>query len=173
MAIRVARNAAGNCVVFYGQTNPVYFNACLTAIVEGDTVSIRNDIASVVDENGGSDTYEFYQIPYTEFRDADNASFESAQQAADYINGIGNVTDVPTSGQSFAPGETANFYRDETSTSVLFSNGDHHGVNSIKAVVKDNGRVGISPLTPTLSSMSTTTRTFKLAARPLAAMPRP
>ena len=143
MAIRVARNAAGNCVVFYGQTNPVYFNACLTAIVEGDTVSIRNDIASVVDENGGSDTYEFYQIPYTEFRDAENASFESAQQAADYINSIGNVTDVPTSGQSFAPGETANFYRDETSTTVLFSNGDHHGVNSIKAVVKENGRVGI------------------------------
>lgn len=143
MAIRVARNAAGNCVVFYGQTNPVYFNACLTAIVDGDAVSVRNDIASVIDENGGSDTYEFYHIPYTEFRDAENASFESAQQAADYINSIGNVTDVPTSGQSFAPGETINFYRDETSTSILFSNGDHHGVNSIKAIVKDNGRVGI------------------------------
>ena len=143
MAIRVARNAAGNCVVFYGQTNPVYFNACLSAEVDGNYISVRNDIASVIDENGGGNEYEFYQIPYTEFRDADNASFESAQATADYINGIGNVTDVPTSGQSFAPGETANFYRDETSTSVLFSNGDHHGVNSIKAIVKDNGRVGI------------------------------
>ena len=60
-----------------------------------------------------------------------------------YVNAEANNTDVPTSGQSFAPGETVNFYRDETSTTVLFSNGDHHGVNSIKAVVKDNGRVGI------------------------------
>ena len=64
-------------------------------------------------------------------------------QVVAYINSEANNVDVPTSGQSFAPGTEANFYRDETSTTVLFSNGDHHGVNSIKAIIKENGRVGI------------------------------
>lgn len=64
-------------------------------------------------------------------------------QVVTYINSEANNVDVPTSGQSFAPGTEANFYRDETSTTVLFSNGDHHGVNSIKAIIKENGRVGI------------------------------
>lgn len=64
-------------------------------------------------------------------------------QVVAYINAEANNVDVPTSGQSFAPGTEVNFYRDETSTTVLFSNGDHHGVNSIKAIIKDNGRIGI------------------------------
>ena len=142
MAIRVARNAAGNCVVFYGQTNPVYFNACLTAEVDGDYISIRNDIASSATETNG-DVIRVLSTALSEFRDAENASFASAQEAADYINEIGNVTDLPTAGQSFPLSETLDFYRDETNTSVLFSNGDHHGVNSIKATVSDNGLVGI------------------------------
>ena len=148
MSIRVARNASGNCVVFFGQTNPVYFNACLSAeIVDTDYVSVVNDIASastqqdVVPQN----EYEFYRIHFSEWRDADNGSFEDAQSVVDYINEIGNVTDAPTSGFVFTAEDSMDFIRDETNTSILFSNGDHHGVNSVKAIAKENGMVGLYP----------------------------
>ena len=143
--IRVGRNASGNCLVFYGQTNPVYFNACLTAeITDVDYVSVRNDIASdvVTDDN----TYEYYRIHFSKWQADDLSTFASAQEAADYINSIGNVIDVPTAGFIFNAGDTMDFIRDETNTSILFSNGDHHGINAVKAVAKENGTVGIYPM---------------------------
>ena len=146
MSIKVARNASGNCVVFYGQTNPVYFNACLSAEVDGEYVSVKNDIASSTTENSDNAVYEFYQLHFSEWVDEEGSSFASAQEVADYINDIGNVTDVPTGGYSFGPADTLDFTRDETNTSILFSNGDHHGINAVKAVLKENGRVGISSI---------------------------
>ena len=148
MAIRVARNAAGNCLVFYGQTNPVYFNACLTAeVVDTDYVNVINDISSASTQQDVTprNEYEYYRIHYSEWRDSENGVFASAQEAADYINSIGNVTDAPTSGFVFTAQDEMDFIRDETNTSILFSNGDHHGVNSIKAVLKENGNIGLYP----------------------------
>ena len=66
-------------------------------------------------------------------------------QVVDYINAEANKTDVVTSGQSFTVGSSLDFIRDETNTSILFSNGDHHGVNSVRAEVKENGLIGIFP----------------------------
>jgi hypothetical protein len=144
MSIRVARNASGNCLVFYGQTNPVYFNACLTAeITDVDYVSVKNDIASFTLDTGETTTYEYYRIHYSEWENGDGDYFESAQEVVDYINSIGNVTDVPTGGYSFSGVQSLDFVHDETKTSILFSNGDHHGINAIKAVGKDNGKVGL------------------------------
>ena len=142
MAIRVERNAAGNCLVFHGQTNPVYFNACLRAeIIDTDYINIINDISS--DTESATTKYEYFRIHFSEFRDGDNGSFADADAFLTYFNDIGNVTDVPGAGTVFPPTSTLDFTRDETNTSILFSNGDHHGINAIKAVDKTNGKVGI------------------------------
>ena len=95
MAITIIRNQDGNCITFRGSSNPAYWNACLSGEVAGaDTLSeyvnIRNDIASA----SGEDVYEFFQIHYSEFRRADNSTFASAQEAADYVTSQGNVVDV-------------------------------------------------------------------------------
>ncbi len=141
--IRVARNASGNCVIFHGQTNPTYFNACLTAeVVDADYVSIRNDIAT----GTGDPVYEYFRIHFSEWQHEDFSIFSSAQDAVDYINSIGNVTDAVGTGTSFGPEDTLDFTREETNTSILLDNGDHHGVNGLKAVEKSNGRVGIETM---------------------------
>lgn len=143
--IRVGRNASGNCVVFYGQTNPVYFNACLSAeIIDTDYISVKNDIAT--GQSAGTPTYEYYRIHFSKWQRDDLSVFTSAQEVADYLNEIGNVTDVPTGGYSFQGEESLDFTHDETKTSILFSNGDHHGINSVKAVGKDNGKIGIQSI---------------------------
>ena len=142
MPIRVARNAAGNCVIFYGQTQPVYYNACLRAVVtDTDYVSVISDIASVGND---TPTYEYYRIHYSEWQHDDFSLFTSAQEVVDYINSIGDVRDAAGSGSTFGPEESLDFVREETQTSILLSNGDHHGVNALHAIAKDNGRVGIS-----------------------------
>lgn len=148
MAIRVGRNASGNCVVFYGQTNPVYYNACLSAeITDVNYVSVVNDIASASTQQDVTPQteYEYYRVHFSEWRDNDNGTFANAQEVVDYINEIGNVTDAPSSGFVFLPDQTMDFIRDETNTSILFSNGDHHGINAVKAIAKENGHVGIIP----------------------------
>ena len=72
MAIQIVRNEDGNCIEFRGSSNPVYYNACLSAEIDAtftDTLNVINDVAT----SAGSETvYEFYQIAYTEFRDANN-----------------------------------------------------------------------------------------------------
>ncbi len=67
----------------------------------------------------------------------------SVTDVAEYINGQANVTDTPVGGFVFQGATSLDFIRDETDTSILFSNGDHHGINSVKAVAKENGKVSI------------------------------
>lgn len=142
MSIRIERNAAGNCLTFFGQTNPVYFNACLSAeVIDTDYVNIINDIAT----GDGETKYEYYRIHFSEFQQADFNSFTSAQAVVDYIVEVGNVTsqnDVVI----FGPEDNIDFELDNTSTSILFNNGDHHGVNSIKAVALPSGRISIESI---------------------------
>jgi hypothetical protein len=88
MSIKVVRNEAGNCITFENSTVPTYFNACLSAQAEGDTVKVKNDIRS---KELGREFNEFSNVPYQEFRDANGDSFASAQEAADYITLNGNV----------------------------------------------------------------------------------
>ncbi|WGL30637.1 hypothetical protein SCRES2_gp98 [Synechococcus phage S-CRES2] len=94
MTIKIVRNADGNCITFEGSTNPVYFNACLSGEVDptySDRVNVINDIATA---QSAETVYEFYQIDYTEFRDADNNPFASATDAAAYVTAQGNVISV-------------------------------------------------------------------------------
>lgn len=90
--IKVERNEAANCINFDGSSVPAYFNACLSASVNGDNVNIKNDIRSL---QLSEDFFEFSNIHYTVFRDKDNNPFANAQAAADYITLNGNVA-APT-----------------------------------------------------------------------------
>lgn len=85
MTISVRRNAAGNCVTFLGSSQPVYWNACLSAEEDPNvagTVNIINNIRS----SPGETYYEKYQIPYTEFTDADDNPFANVADCVTYIN---------------------------------------------------------------------------------------
>jgi hypothetical protein len=124
MPIKIVRNADGNCITFQGSTNPTYFNACLSGQVDptyADTVNVINDIATA---EGQETVYEFFQIDYTQFRDADNLPFANASDAAAYITAQGNVlgdgeatyrgvwdadTNTPTLSDDASP-ETGDFY---------------------------------------------------------------
>ena len=92
MAIKIVRNDQGNCINFYGSSNPTYWNACLSGEVDSTDstlVNIKNDIKTA---EAGAPQYEFFRIPFTEFRDEDNNGFANAQAVADYITLKGNVT---------------------------------------------------------------------------------
>lgn len=143
MAIRIVRNDAGNCVNFYGTTNPTYWNACLSGEVDpadNSLINIINDIRTAAE---GETIYEFYQLPYTEFRDADNASFASAQEVADYITEKANVHGNAGGGFALSSTDTLDMSRDATNTTILFDDGSAHAVNSIQAVVAADGTITI------------------------------
>ena len=91
-----SRNSDGNCITFQGSSNPAYFNACLSGEVDPtypNRINVVNDIATA---QSNEVVYEFFQIPYTEFRDADNNPFATAADAASYITAQGNVLEIDT-----------------------------------------------------------------------------
>ena len=142
MAIRVIRNAAGNCVNFLGSSNPVYWNACLSAVVDdtySDRINIINDIRTVAE---GTTIYEFFQVPYTDFADADGNAFNSATEAATYITSQANVASN-TGSFVLSENDTLSFSLDGTDTVILVDNGDSYSVNTIQAVANDDGHINI------------------------------
>jgi len=142
MSIKVIRNDAGNCVVFEGSTNPVYWNACLSGEVDSEkpaTINVVNDVRTVTE---GSTVYEFYQIPYTEFLDADGVSFSTAQGAADYITSQANVLGN-TGVFLLGPDDTLDFTISPDGSTVLLNNGDSFGTYSIQATEGDGGTINI------------------------------
>ena len=97
MSIQILRNENGNCINFRGSSAPVYYNACLSGEVDPDDNTLVNVINDIATNSSPDKVYVFYQIPYTEWRDADNNPFANAQDVADYITLVGNVatgTDV-------------------------------------------------------------------------------
>ena len=91
MAIRIVRNEAGNCINFFGSSNPTYWNACLSGQVDSTDTNAVNVINDIITAQTGETEYEFFRIPYTEFTDADGNGFADAQTAADYITEKANV----------------------------------------------------------------------------------
>jgi len=146
MAIRIERNEAGNCINFHGTTNPTYWNACLSGEVnelDANTVNVINDIVTA---QTGIEHYEFYQVPFTEFVDADGNAFASAQDTADYITLKANVIGNEGAGID-AIGQTICFDLDDTNTSIMLDNGFSFGVNTIKAVPDADGTIHIKSKT--------------------------
>ena len=141
MAIRIVRNEQGNCINFYGSSNPTYWNACLSAEVDptvADSINVVNDIITA---QTGITKYEFFQIPYTDFTDKEGNGFATAQEAAEYITANANVTGV--SSDVSLIGQQIDFKLDDTSTSIMFGNGYNYGVNTIKAVPDADGTIHI------------------------------
>ena len=142
MAIRITRNDAGNCINFVGSSNPAYWNACLSAVInseDSNRVDIINDIRS---ENEDEIQYEFYAVDFNDFADKDNNAFTSAQQMVDYVNENANVVGVSGVGADLTD-TVVNFRLDQTSTSIIMDNGSAFGVNTIKAVADTDGTIHI------------------------------
>ena len=66
-------------------------------------------------------------------------------QVVDYINGEANATGTTEQQVLYPKLDVLDFTVDETNTSILMSNGDHYGVNAIRAIEGDDGLVKIVP----------------------------
>ncbi len=142
MAIRITRNEEGNCITFIGSTNPAYWNACLSAVINSED-SNRLDIINDIRSSNSDDTqYEFYAVEYTAFADRDGNAFANAQEAIDYINANANVIGVSDVGADLTD-VVVNFRLDQTNTSIIMDNGSSFGVNTIKAVADADGTIHI------------------------------
>ena len=91
MPIRIERDRVGNVIKFHGTSNPQFPNNILTAELNSDDAN-RVDIYNVVGTTASRKHYEFFALPYTDFRDADNASFASATDVVNYINTAANAS---------------------------------------------------------------------------------
>ena len=142
MAIRITRNEAGNCITFVGSSNPVYWNACLSAQINDSDSSLVDIINDIRSENEPNIQYEFYAVDYVGFADKDGNAFSTPQEMVDYVNTNANVTGVSDTGTDLTD-ISVNFRLDETSTSVIMDNGASFGVNTIKAVADTDGTIHI------------------------------
>ena len=140
MTIRITRNEAANCINFVGSTNPAYFNACLSAVINSDDPTKFDIINDIRSQNSPDIQYEFYAVRYLDFADKDGNVFTSAQEAVDYVNSNANVVGVSDTGTDLT-GVAVNFRLDNTSTSVIMDNGSSFGVNTIQAVANADGTI--------------------------------
>ena len=142
MAIRIVRNEAGNCINFYGASNPTYWNACLSGEVDSTDDTLVNVVNDIITAETGKKQYEFFRIPFTEFTNKDGNSFSDAQEAADYITVNANVVGLGGGGTDLTDIDVC-FKLDDTSTSIMLDNGFSYGVNTIKAVDTGDGLITI------------------------------
>ena len=142
MAIRIQRNEEGNCINFYGSSNPTYWNACLSGEVDSTDTNTVNVINDIITSQTGTTQYEFFRVPFTEFVDAEGNGFADAQTTADYITEKANVVGLGGGGTDLT-GQDVCFKLDDTNTSVMLDNGYSYGVNTIKAVDNGDGLIQI------------------------------
>jgi len=143
MAIRIERNEQGNCINFHGSSNPTYWNACLSGEVDATVTDSVNVVNDIITSQTGVTEYEFFQIPYTEFVDANGNGFANAQDAASYITANANVVGLGGGGTDLAL-QTVCFKLDDTTTSIMLDNGYSFGVNTIKALNTGDGLITIN-----------------------------
>ena len=145
MAIRIARNDAGNCINFFGSSNPTYWNAVLEGEINEDNPNNINVVNTVRTLEQEQVVYEFFNLPFTDFVDKDENTFENASECAQYITENANVSG--TSGTFiFNQTDTLDAQREATNTTVLFSNGDIFAVNSLHASEASNGTIKIETI---------------------------
>ena len=95
MAIQVVRNDRGNIIEFKGSSQPIYWNNALSAVVNSlsaDTLDIINITGSVDITALSGRSYEFFQMPFTEFLDLSGDTFPNTLSAVSYINEAANAT---------------------------------------------------------------------------------
>ena len=132
MTIRVVRNDAGNCVNFYGTSNPTYWNACLVALPDPtypNLISVKNEIRSVEE---GEDVFEFYQLPFDLFVKADGSAFVDRDEAVEYISEAAHV--IGNTGTFIlSDTDTLAFEKTVDGTTILVDTGDSFALASIRA----------------------------------------
>ena len=148
--IKIYGDANKGCIFFEGSTvEPKFLGTVFCDINANDNTRLtikRNDRTT----RSGQYRTIFRKLRPSRVQNVDGEFLVgdlgySVTDVCDYINEQANVTSSPVSGIQFVIGDSIDFIRDETNTSILFSNGDHHGVNAVRATVKDNGLVGIFP----------------------------
>ena len=142
MSIKIKRNEAGNCINFEGSSNPTYWNACLSAVVDVNLTNTVNVVNDIITAQLGNTEYEFYQIPFEQFSDKDGNSFATPQECADYITLNANVIGLSGDGIDLN-GVNVCFGLDATSTSIMLDNGYSYGVNTIQSIVNEDGTIHI------------------------------
>jgi hypothetical protein len=142
MSIKIKRNEAGNCINFEGSSNPTYWNACLSAVVDVNLTNTVNVVNDVITAQLGNTEYEFYQIPFEQFSDRDGNLFATAQECADYITLNANVIGLSGDGIDLN-GVNVCFGLDATSTSIMLDNGYSYGVNTIQSIINADGTIHI------------------------------
>lgn len=88
---------------------------------------------------------------------ADGGLGYTTAEVVDYINAEANKTGTTEQQVLFPKLDILDFVLDETNTSILMSNGDHYGVNAIRAIEGDDGLCKIIPAnadTPILYSIN-------------------
>ena len=141
MSIRIQRNENANAITFVGSSQPAYWNNCLEGEVnetDNTRVNVVNTVRTVDSDNK---VYEFFAVPYTEFRTALGTAFNTAQECADYITAQANATAIGII--EFGATDTVDFQRDATNTTILVSTGHSYPVNSIKAKDMPDGTITI------------------------------
>jgi hypothetical protein len=147
MSIKIVGSSNANAVFFEGATQPVYFNAVLTAQVNQDD-NTRIDILNTVrTAAAGEPVYEFFGLPFNEILDADGNGFADAATAADYVTEQCNQI-IGSGTKSVGPTNTIDFQTDETNTTVLVDDGSAYAVNSIRAAEGIDGLIEIYEYTP-------------------------
>ena len=137
MTIQIKRNNAGNCITFIGSSKPVYFNSCLSGRVNPDDsnrIDIINDI-NTTDINNPS--FEFFAVDYNLFRNENNESFLSAQEAADYITSQGNTIGNTGTFELQSHNSLA-FTKTTDGLTILVDNGDAHALETLSAKIDTN-----------------------------------
>jgi len=142
MSIKIKRNEAGNCINFEGSSNPTYWNACLSAVVDVNLTNTVNVVNDIITAQLGDVEYEFYQIPFEQFSDKDGNLFANAQECADYITLNANVIGLSGDGIDLN-GVNVCFGLDATSTSIMLDNGYSYGVNTIQSTINADGTIHI------------------------------
>ena len=140
MAIRISRNEQGNCINFYGSSNPTHWNACLSGQVDPQNNQLVNVVNDITTSQAGVTQYEFFNIPYTEFLSEEGEVFNNAQEAADYITLKGNVT-IGTGVTYKGIWNPTTNTPDITTDTSIFTNGDFYKVTTIGSADLGNGEL--------------------------------
>ena len=141
MSIRIQRNENANAITFVGSSQPAYWNNCLEGEVNETDSNRINVVNTVRTVDSDSKVYEFFAVPFTEFRTALGTAFNTAQECADYITAQANATAIGII--EFGATDVVDFQRDATNTTILASTGQSYPVNSIKAKAMPDGTITI------------------------------
>ena len=144
MTIRVVRNKAGNCINFVGTTNPAYWNACLSAVVDETDPTAINVINDIRTANEPDTVYEFFRIPYTEFVDKDGNGFGDANAVAEYITSNANVATNVGNDILVGSNDSFDFQTDVSGTTIFIDNGDAYSINELQALDAGDGTITIT-----------------------------